>query len=226
MPVTQEEWPTCSDRPAGMIRLLRTHKMNARTKRRKHQLFACAGVRLMCQMIALKIPHHWVQTCSSIVQMVEQTADEGTAKREIISQTEHLLEMRPGPQDSDHEYNLWYALCGFREGSAPRAAIRVLDASWWSVENSSQSRDEFLSSRCDLVREVFGNPFHPLSPRKFPPHLVGLASAVYAALPEVGPDLPILLDALEEAGEVELGEHLRRPGHVKGCHVLDHILGR
>jgi hypothetical protein len=42
-------------------------------------------------------------------------------------------------------------------------------------------------------------------------------------------DLPILADALEEAGyaDAALLEHLRGPGpHVRGCWVVDLILGK
>src|SRR5262249_1915005 len=124
------------------------------------------------------------------------------------------------------EYNLHYAVRAFRERSALRGAIRVLDGAWWSANNGHQPVDEFLSTRCDLVREIFGNPFRLLPRRKFSAHLVGLARAAYAALPEDSADMLILIDALEEAGEGELAGHLRRPGHVKGCHVLDHVLGR
>jgi hypothetical protein len=41
-------------------------------------------------------------------------------------------------------------------------------------------------------------------------------------------DLPILVDALEEAGATgELVEHLRSPGpHVRGCWAVDLCLGK
>jgi hypothetical protein len=76
-----------------------------------------------------------------------------------------------------------------------------------------------------LVREVFGNPFRLLAPRAFPPEVVGLAEACYLAFPGVSDQLAILADALEELGEV-LADHCRQPLHVKGCHVVDWVLGR
>jgi hypothetical protein len=42
-------------------------------------------------------------------------------------------------------------------------------------------------------------------------------------------ELPILGDALEDAGcmDASIFDHLRRPGpHVRGCWVLDFLLGK
>jgi biotin carboxyl carrier protein len=96
------------------------------------------------------------------------------------------------------------------------------------------------SSPSWLVREVFGNPSIPH--RYVPPAVLAwhggvigkLAQAAYddRHLPEGTLDtarLAILADALEEAGvtEADLLDHLRGPAfHVRGCHVLDALLGK
>jgi hypothetical protein len=77
-----------------------------------------------------------------------------------------------------------------------------------------------------LVREIVGNPFRPLPHRSFPAHLVGLARSCDAAFPAVGPEYAILADALDELGEAEAAAHCRQELHVKGCHVVDWIMGR
>ena len=96
---------------------------------------------------------------------------------------------------------------------------------------------------CDLFREVIGNPFRPW--RAVPDFLGGgvvqpdgktvrltytarrLAEGIRA---DQGFDrLPILADALEEAGvtDAELLAHCRRDGgHVRGCWALDVVLGK
>jgi hypothetical protein len=79
---------------------------------------------------------------------------------------------------------------------------------------------------CDLLREVFGNPFRPLRPRHFPAHLLELAQECYDAFPAVSDGFPVLADALADLGEEQATEHCRQGGHVKGCHVLDWVLGR
>jgi hypothetical protein len=87
-----------------------------------------------------------------------------------------------------------------------------------------------------LLRCVFGNPFRSLAidPAWLTAMVGSLAQAAYdeRELPGGHLDparLTILADALEEAGctdSVLLG-HLRNPGpHVRGCHVVDLLLGK
>jgi hypothetical protein len=87
-------------------------------------------------------------------------------------------------------------------------------------------------AQAGLFREIFGNPFRPLTidpawldwnggtiPR--------LAEAIYRE--RAFDRLPILADALEEAGcaDADLPAHCRREaGHVRGCWALDALLGR
>src|SRR5262249_38408083 len=89
--------------------------------------------------------------------------------------------------------------------------------------------------QADILREVIGNPFRPvtLDPAWQSPAIVSLAQAAYddRLMPsgEFSPArLAVLSDALEEAGApAVLLEHLRAPGpHVRGCFALDLILGK
>ncbi len=93
-----------------------------------------------------------------------------------------------------------------------------------------------------LLREIFGNPFRPLPPMQFPASVRGVAGSVYQSQDQA--DYLILADALEDSGCLEQHLdaswidqgtglylpvlHLRQPEcpHVKGCHVVDWILGR
>ncbi len=85
---------------------------------------------------------------------------------------------------------------------------------------------------CDLLREVVGNPFRPvtLSPQWLTRNggaVPRIAEAVYNEL-RFG-DMPVLADALEEAGcdNPDVLAHCRGPGpHVRGCWVLDLLLGK
>jgi hypothetical protein len=77
---------------------------------------------------------------------------------------------------------------------------------------------------CDLLREVFGNPFRPLPTRSFPAHVVGLARVCYTAFPAIRAEFDVLADALEDIGEAEAAAHCRQEKHVRGCHVLDWVL--
>jgi hypothetical protein len=82
---------------------------------------------------------------------------------------------------------------------------------------------------CDLVRDVFGNPFRPVA---FDPcWRTGTAVALARQMYE-GRDfalMPILADALQDAGceHPDILAHYRGPGpHVRGCWVVDLVLGK
>jgi hypothetical protein len=86
--------------------------------------------------------------------------------------------------------------------------------------------------RAAIVRDIFGNPFRPVVIERS--WLTGNAGAA-ADLAQVLYDecafdrLPILSDALEEAGctDAAILSHLRGPGpHVPGCWPLDLLTGR
>jgi hypothetical protein len=83
-----------------------------------------------------------------------------------------------------------------------------------------------------LLREIIGNPFRPVrcsvewleansgAARR-------LAEVIYSQ--RAFDSLPILADALEEAGcdNAEILSHCRGPGpHVHGCWALDTVLGK
>jgi hypothetical protein len=84
----------------------------------------------------------------------------------------------------------------------------------------------------DLIREIFANPFGP--PRIEPGWKRYNNGAVVHLAQTVSDEqdfshLPVLADALEDAGctDAAILEHCRRPGgHVRGCWVVDLILGK
>lgn len=83
--------------------------------------------------------------------------------------------------------------------------------------------------QADLVRCLFGNPFRPTTfdPRWRTSTAVGLARAVYAE--HAFDRLPILADALEEAGcdDEQVLRHCREAvAHARGCWVVDRVLGK
>lgn len=86
-----------------------------------------------------------------------------------------------------------------------------------------------LAAHCDIVREIFGNPFR--SPSFFPEWrtdtAVTLARQMYDSREFSA--IPILADALQDAGcdSADILEHCRGAGpHVRGCWVVDLVLGK
>jgi hypothetical protein len=87
-------------------------------------------------------------------------------------------------------------------------------------------------AQADLLRDLFGNPFRrPRLKRHWLKWdggtVVQVSRAVYDE--RAFDRLPILADALEEAGcaDADILNHCRRPGeHVRGCWVVDLLLGK
>jgi hypothetical protein len=84
----------------------------------------------------------------------------------------------------------------------------------------------------DVIRDVMGNPFRPVAVRHSWLRHNGAAVAHMAAVIAAESrhdELPILADALEDAGCIdrEILEHLRGPGpHTRGCWAVDALRGK
>ena len=122
-----------------------------------------------------------------------------------------------------------YAALPPDEDYVPPAYSRY-DRRWSAAEHAEQA------VQISLVRDVCGDPFHPIAPRvgRVGRDIVQLARACYdeRLLPtgELDPRrLAVLADALEEAGgadKVTLA-HCRAPSpHVRGCWAIDLLLGK
>ena len=86
-----------------------------------------------------------------------------------------------------------------------------------------------LELRAHLLRDIFGNPFRPVA---FDPNwrtstVVSIAQGLYDTRDFSA--MPILADALEDAGcdHADILDHCRGTGpHVRGCWVVDLVLGK
>ena len=106
-----------------------------------------------------------------------------------------------------------------------------MGASLFAYLASSFANDLGLAQKVQatLVREILGNPFRPvtLNPAWRTSNVTALAHAIYDD--RAFDRLPILADALEDAGcdNADILNHCRQPGeHVRGCWVVDLVLGK
>jgi hypothetical protein len=95
--------------------------------------------------------------------------------------------------------------------------------------NHPKVRGEGPTTALAILRDIFGNPFRPptLDSAWKTDTVLALAQGAYDE--GAFDHLPILADALEDAGcaNADLLFHLRSPGpHVRGCWALDLILGK
>ncbi len=128
-----------------------------------------------------------------------------------------------------------------------RFPLAALDTGDQDAEAAARNAARHISSafviphdakkrQSDLVRDIFDNPYRPitLEPTWLTTTVMALAQAAYEfrSLPActLDPDhLSILADALEDAGcdNADILAHCRDPGeHVRGCWVVDLILDK
>ena len=109
------------------------------------------------------------------------------------------------------------------------AAMRVQLAIQAVRLPDEHERNAYWKHYADVFRDVAGYPFRPvtLHPRWQSETVVALATGIYAD--RAFDRLPVLADALEEAGcdNRDLLAHCRGPGpHVRGCWAVDLLLGK
>jgi hypothetical protein len=237
--MTEAEWLACKD-PRIMIELLRTERGAARKKwgRRKLRLFACACLRGIWPLLR--------QPGSRLAVVVaERFADELASSEELtnaysaacVARYREGPELRTGsPFWQSAEAAVHVTARRFDSGdhvSIAHAASSAANA--WALEQKQSGKGtehdklkaKQLSVYAQWLRDIVGNPFRPssLSSAWLTPTLTGLSQSIYAD--RSFEDLPILADALEEAGcdSFELLGHLRESGpHVHGCWALGLIL--
>ena len=201
--MTENEWQTCTD-PTPMLHFLR-----GRVNERKVRLFACA----CCRRIWYHLVHYgeWQP-----VLVAEQFADGLVGKPAL--RTAHINAKSPASKIV----------------TARRIPLSEIVNSTNIAYGLHQGKQEGWKS--SILHCLFGNPFRPLAfdPVWLTPTVTSLATAAYEerALPAgelESARLAVLADALEDAGcdNGDILNHLRRQGpHVRGCQVIDSILGR
>jgi hypothetical protein len=153
-----------------------------------------------------------------------------------MAETPRVLELRrPRPNDWDE---IRLVPCTVTKGGSPSSP----GGGRWQVTPLAEAvptgADKHMQA--ELLRCLFGNPFHPLP--AIAPSLLAWGGGTVRRLAEEAYEqrvmpagtfdldrLAVLADALEEAGCTDLGllGHFRGPGpHVRGCHALDALLGK
>ncbi len=222
---------------------------------RKNRLFSCTCARRIPELIRDDRLRNCVDVAESFADWAASKEQLKTARKEgrrLLGEIETPGRILTGllrlPDQTIAWDNLDLTLRRGREEQsitllARRIAVAVCDTStptsphlapvvWWSYH--SLPPDGLFSQReipsyCNLLREIFGNPFCPvtLDPAWRTEAAVGIAQAAYDSR-EFG-NLPILADALQDAGcdHPDILAHLRGPGpHVRGCWVVDLVLGK
>jgi hypothetical protein len=209
--MTEQEWLE-----TGILVVLLEHlRKNDKTIRRKAgqrrlHLFNCACLRRMWDRLDQPMLR---ETVELIERYVEGQADKAAVTAAGVAIAETLgtppLYLRAAVRTA-----AFPAMLAFRARNVAWGVTMTAGDQGWRGEERAQT---------DLLREIFGNPFRPLAKRDFPAEVRSLARSCYDGEPGV---YLILADALADLGEETAAAHCRQSGHVKGCHIVDWVLGK
>jgi len=221
------------------LRMLRFAKRRA--SERKLRLLECACCRMLDPALCLS------EVARTAVEVTERYVDGAASREELEAVSEsarqscqsnpaylHWASGGLRPTSSVEEMRLWVLLMKARAASATNRDDGEWDAQFASDFPSWQLKGTAGKQiAAALLRDLFG----PLLFRAVsidPGWLAWgegrvprLAQAIYEE--RCWEDLPVLADALEDAGcdNQDILSHLRGPGaHVRGCWVVDAILGK
>lgn len=220
--MTQAEWLSCDD-PEEMLKSLRD-----RASDRKLRLFAVACCRHLLGQVSV---NPWDREA---VDVAERYADGEVSD----------VELRDAAEATTSDWTAAYACA---EAASPEGGV---NSAIYAADNAAHEAGEHAASlvdangdhpafaagraaeheaQVDLIHCIFGNPFHPVTidPAWLVPCIVKLARTIYEE--RAFDRMPELADALEAARchDADILGHCRHQGmHVRGCWVVDAILGK
>jgi hypothetical protein len=217
--MTEAEW-LASGGWGGLLDLF-AHARFQRATERERRLFACACCRHIWQLLV-------DERSQRAVEIGEALAEQPSALEELYPA---LVAARKafdeyGDQSDRPDYfatamlAAWYSL---NPWAADGVAITAGDAL------ARYSKTPSWNVQCSFLRDILGNPFRTVAIHDSlrNPTVVALAQAIYSE--RAFERLPILADALEDAGctDAEILNHCRGGGiHVRGCWAVDLLLDK
>jgi hypothetical protein len=221
----ENDWLACAE-PEPMLGFLR-----AKASDRKVRLFACT----CCRRIWRFLP----EPSKNAVETNELFAD---GAKSFSEWSEVMLSSREAEDNANiaaaqfllpHSHSAGATAVNLLFEGQDAVAVSTEAANAIALDSYPQdarnARYQERVSQCSILRDIFGNPFRPVTADSAwrTPTVVALAQAIYA---ERSFDrMPILADALEDAGctNQDILSHCRSGGeHVRGCWVIDLLTGR
>jgi hypothetical protein len=212
--MTEAEWLACEN-PHAILFVL-----EGQASARKLRLFCCSCVRRVWNQLAdSEVFRRAVEVTEGFVEgrmtLNELTAAERDAQNAVGNTSRKRYAQRAA------------AWCASEPMDAASIARSVAEG---SLQGSRKAHQRERLAQASLLRDIFGNPFRPVAfaPAWRTEAVVALASQMYGSREFA--NMPILADALEDAGcdNDDVLAHCRDPkgGHVRGCWVVDLVLGK
>jgi hypothetical protein len=216
----ESEWNACTE-PQQMLAFLRD---SGGVSERKLRWFAAACCR--------RVWHLLDQIGQDTVDVAERYAEGGVSSEEKDAAENLAWWAADGLNYEDDP--VWHAGWAAHGAVASNPSESARLAAWAASSPGEKA------SQCQLLRDIFGNPFRPSPPttasvlayNNGAVRRLAEAACAERQLPAstLGPArLAVLADALEEAAvtDAELLGHLRGPGpHIRGCWALDLLLDK
>jgi hypothetical protein len=214
----EAKWSACTN-PFPML-----ESLSGKGSDRKMRLFAVACCSLLRAVHTDSRLRHALETAAQAADgLVKPGALRGVQRR--LAQTANAVLRR----------ELTSAVLASLESQASIAARLAAEEvlgvvmSTYPVNEWYERSNEVRTTQRQFLLDIFGNPFRPvtLNLAHLTPTVVAVAQAAYTD--RAFDQLPILADALEDAGctDAAILDHLRGPGpHVRGCFALDLILAK
>ena len=228
--MTEEEWLLALT-PTQM--LVHVENLRPRPTPRKQRLLACACCRAVWS-------DSWPSSCRNVVVAAEEFADKLISEKHLNearsracqaaqSVAVNLHRARRHSYQSHLEHSRITFAANTASGDVHFGDYAEPSSMYHALINSLSPDKILVHALPWLMRDVLGNPFRPvtLDPRWQSETVVALANSIYAE--RAFDRMPILADALEEAGcdHADILSHCRGDGeHVRGCWVVDLVLGK
>jgi hypothetical protein len=220
----EKQWISEMAHPQFMIlQLSALHFPRTKVGRRKLRLFACGCVRVWWDDLV-------DSRLTDAVVVSERFADGHEDKTSLAAAYERASYRNFHTHPDLVQWRTQRATQMAAQTCHPKPFDAALMVTVYPLDNA-QAAEQIKAERdvCDLLRCVFGNPFQkPAFNKKWRTEtVVVLAAGIYED--RAFDRLPILADALEEAGcdDPAMLSHLRGDGpHCRGCWVLDLALGK
>jgi hypothetical protein len=217
--MTSNEWLACRE-PNDMLAFLL--QLGGPQESRKFHLFACGCCRLSWHLVV-------DERSRRAVEVAERQADDRAGGEEVGETRARSLRVLAHFGQRSARGKLAMAATRLLSPGIGFAWIAARIANSIREASRSPRREAIAAAQCDLIRDLFGNPFEnqEFYPAWLTPTVVELSRDIYDHRDYE--TMPFLGDALEEAGcaNTRVLEHCRTgPVHARGCWVLDALTGR
>lgn len=206
--------------------------------RRRLRLFACGCCRMEIKWLEGK-GRHALDVAERLADREATEEQRREAEQAVVQEANKLWKFADRMRGATQRRlgKKYYALCAVREALAVVELHKAVGRSVNMLANlegrfgdiSPEEGQQWLFAVAETLRDVFGNPFRPVS---FDSawriaEVTALAQSIYNE--RRFSDLPVLADAIEKAGctDRQLLGHLRSGGpHVRGCWAVDLLLDK